>query len=149
MQRRPQRLRGILAYPQSIALPAEPHPLVATCIEWDRHADEAACKENREVRAKREDTFMGRRKLRICDALFKAADTKGYGLECPDSCLSPVSLSINGRRIEWSLKELTSPMRVPLPKKELKRPDNVARGITTQEIRVGPVGPTAERKTKL
>jgi hypothetical protein len=136
MPRRPKRIREMLADPQSIALPADLHPLVVAWMERDRQNEEQARKENREAWAKREDTFMGRRRLRICDALFKAAEEKGYGLERPDGYLGPVSLRIKGQCIEWSLEEQISSKRVPLSKKELKRPDNIARGITTQETEV-------------
>jgi hypothetical protein len=134
MPRRSKHLRDTLADPQFIALPADPHPLVAAWMEEDRKAEEAARKENREHSGKHEDTYMGRRKLRICDALFKAAEEKGYRLDHPQHYLALASLTIKERRIEWSLQEPTSRSRIPLSKKELKRPDNIARGITTREV---------------
>jgi hypothetical protein len=93
--------------PQEIELPAEPHPLVAAWMEQERQSEEAARNEGRNTLPKREDTYMGRRKLCISSALFKTAEAKGYGLEYPGGRLAPVSLSIRGQSIKWSLEEQT------------------------------------------
>ncbi|MEJ0044528.1 MAG: hypothetical protein WDM81_20930 [Rhizomicrobium sp.] len=122
--------------PQAIELPAEPHPLVAAWMETERQSEEAARKEGREVGSKREDTYMGRRELRISSALLKAAEAKGYGLDRPDGYLAPVSVNIRGQRVEWSLERQYSSRHVPLSKKERKKPDNIARGITTEVVYV-------------
>jgi hypothetical protein len=121
---------------EAIALPADPHPLVAAWMEKERQAQEAVRKESRGFWPKRDDSYMGRRELRISDALFRAAQAKGYDLECPAGRLAPVSLRIRGRRVEWSLQKQTSPRRVPLSKKEQRNPDNIACGITTETIHV-------------
>jgi hypothetical protein len=136
MPRRPVDLTTMFDNPQAIKLPAEPHPFVAAWIERQREAETKARKENRGFRLKDEDTYMGRRELRISDALFKAAEAKGHGLECPDGYIAPVSLRIKGRRVKWSLEEQTSSRHIPLSKKELKKPDNIALDITTEVIHV-------------
>ena len=91
MPRHPLGLTTMFDNPQAIELPAEPHPLVAAWMEKERQAEESARKEGRGTWPKREDTYMGRRKLRIIYALFKAGEAKGYGLERPDGHLAPVS----------------------------------------------------------
>jgi hypothetical protein len=136
MPRRPAGISAIFDDPQAIELPSGPHPFVAARMERDRQVEAEAHKEGRASWPKREDTYMGRRKLRISDALFKAAEAKGYGLEHPVGKLAPVSFRIKDRRVEWTLEEQSSPRQVPLPKKELKKKDNIARGITTETIRV-------------
>jgi hypothetical protein len=136
MPRRPLGLTTKFDNPQSIELPAEPHPLVAAWMEKARQAEEAARKESRGTSPKREDTYMGRRALRISSALFKEAEARGYGLEWPDGYLAPVSLTIKGKRVEWSLEQQFSSRHVPLSKKEQKKPDNIARGITTEVVYV-------------
>jgi hypothetical protein len=93
--------------PQTIELPAEPHPLVAAWMEEERQSEKATLNEGRTIRPKREDSYMGRRKLRISSALFKTAEAKGYGLEYPDGRVAPVSLSVRGQSIKWSLEEQT------------------------------------------
>jgi hypothetical protein len=136
MPRQPLGLTTMFDNPQAIELPAEPHPLVAAWMEKERQTEESARKEGRETSPKREDTYMGRRKLRISDALFKEAEAKGYGLERPDGYLAPVSLNIKGQCVEWSLEQQFSSRHVPLSKKEQKKPDNIARGITTEVVYV-------------
>jgi len=134
MPRRP--LQTMFDDPEAVALPTEPHPLVAAWMEKERQAEETARRQNIGFWPKREDSYMGRRELRISDALFKAAQANGYGLEHPAGRLAPVSLSIKGRRVEWSLEKQTSARRVPLSKKDMRKPDNIARGITTETIHV-------------
>ncbi len=95
----------IVDNPDAIELPTQLHPLVAAWIERDRVAEEEARAQNRTIWPKREDTYMGRRKLRINDALFKAAEAKGYVLECPAGEAQPVSLIIKGRHARWSLEK--------------------------------------------
>ncbi len=136
MPRRPTALTTMFDNPQAIALPAEPHPLVAAWMERERQSEEAARKEGREIGSKREDTYMGRRELRISSALLKAAEAKGYALERPDGYLAQVSVNIKGQRVEWSLERQYSSRHVPLSKKERKKPDNIARSITTEVIYV-------------
>jgi hypothetical protein len=136
MPRQPLGLTTMFDNPRAIELPAEPHPLVVAWMEKERQAEEAARKEGRGTWLKREDTYMGRRALRISDALFKAAEAKGHGLECPDGRLAPVSLNIKGQRVEWSLEQQFSSRHVPLSKKEQKKSDNIARGITTEVVYV-------------
>ncbi|MEI9994649.1 MAG: hypothetical protein WDM91_08650 [Rhizomicrobium sp.] len=101
----PKRPPSIFDNPQLIELPAELHPLVAAWMEWERRAEEEARKENRKTWPKNEDTYIGRRRIRIRDALFKAAEAKGHGLEHPEGQPFPVSFQIKGRLVEWSLEE--------------------------------------------
>jgi hypothetical protein len=134
MPRRSIRLPTIFDNPQSTELPAQLHPLVAALMERQRLTEEEARKENRETWLKAEDTYMGRRRLRIRDALFKAAELKDYGLEHPDGNPAPVSLRIKGRLIKWSLEEQGDSHHIPLSKKDLKKQDNVTRGIKAEAI---------------
>jgi hypothetical protein len=68
--------------------------------------------------------------------LLKAADARSYSWRYQCYFLATVWFQINGRSIRWSLRGETRPRRVPLSKTELKDPNNIARGITTKEIRV-------------
>ncbi len=105
MPRRSIRPPAVFDNPQLIELPTELHPLVAAWMEWERQVEEKARNEHRETWPKNENTYMGRRRIRIRDALFKAAETKGYGLEHPEGRPFPVSFRIEGRFVEWSLEE--------------------------------------------
>jgi hypothetical protein len=136
MPKRSIRLPAMFDNPQSIKLPAEPHALVGAWMEREREAEQVARKESRETWPKCEDTYMGRRMLRIYDALLKAAEVKGYGLEHPDGQPLPVSLRIKGRLVKWSLEEQCNARHIPLSKTELKKRDNINRGITTEVLYV-------------
>lgn len=136
MPKPPVGMSAMLNNPDAVELPLQPHPLVAAWMKRQREAEAAARAESRSSLPKLEDTHMGRCELRISDAPFKAAEVKGYGLECPEGYLAPVSVRLKERRVVWSLHEQTSPRRVPLSKKDLKKPRNIARGIMTETIHV-------------
>lgn len=109
MSKRSVRPPSMLGDPQSIELPSQLHPLVVAWMERERHAEEEARNKNRQTWPKNEDTYAGRRKLRIHNALFHAAEAKGYGLEHPEGRPSQVSFRIKKRLVEWSLEELGNP----------------------------------------
>ena len=136
MPRRPAALATILDNAETIPLPHNPHPIIAAWVESDRQEEERARKEKRQPYIKNEDTAIGRRKLRICNALFRAADARGYALSYQGYFLSAVSFTIDGRDVQWWLREETRPRRVPLSKTEINDPGNIAKGIITKQIRV-------------
>jgi hypothetical protein len=154
MPKHPIHQPAMFDNPQLVELPAQPHPLIVAWMEWERRAEEEARAENRETWPKNEDTYMGRRRIRIRDALYKVAEAKGYGLEHPEGRPMSVSFRIKGRLVEWSLEEQSNPHHVPLSKTELKKRDNVARGITTETIYIPTgtfklVAETSGRKTQI
>src|ERR1700733_6490177 len=125
MPRRPATLAATLRSAESIMLPTDPHRIIAAWMESDRREAEKARKEKRQPRIKDEDTVAGRRKLCICDALFKGADARGYSWTYQCYFLATVWFEIDGRSIRWSLREETCPRRVSLSKAELKDPEKI------------------------
>ena len=109
----------------AVAVPARlvrPHPVVAAWL---------AEREEERLRARRERdpwrrglappdwTESERRRHRILDALFKAAERQGLGVKQPDRL--NVFFEASGERVDFKLKEKRKQVRTPKTPEEVKR----------------------------
>ena len=98
-----------------IALPDAFHPLLA-----EKLAREKARLEQEKVEPLPENgwgpflTAIGRRDLRVRDAILKAADARGHVICHRENALSAIWLVIDGERIDWEFRERYF-YRVPRP----------------------------------
>lgn len=104
-----------------VELPASFHPLLA-----EKLAREKARREwtNKETLADGAwglfATPIGRRELRLQDAIFKAAEARGHVIRHGKESFSDVWVLIAGQRVEWEFRERYRYRRLPIPASELK-----------------------------
>jgi hypothetical protein len=89
-----------------VELPAAFHPLLV-----EKLAREKTRREREEQRALPENewgpfrTTLGRRELRVQDAILKAADARGHTICHHENSLFGIWLVINGEHVDWELRE--------------------------------------------
>ncbi len=120
------RIRTSATPPTLVALPANPHPIVATWIERSRAAAPATFDSP--------ETAIRRRIWRVHDTILKEAEMRGHTIEHPKNSFHDVWLVIDGERVDWFFHERDYLRKVPLTKAELKHWLNAER--TWRQVKV-------------